>query len=202
MSGVNNKIMKRVARKGRGWVFTPKHFADLGTRGSIDMSLSRLAKSGEIRRIGRGLYDYPVRHDRLGDLTPDPAQVAGALSAQSGAKLVPSGAAAANRLGLSDQVPTKVAYATSGKSTTKKAAGRSFALKHSRAPVLDQVPDSVNAIVQAIAHVGKDNLDSDAIRRFAGRIADDDLRRLNRARPQMPGWMSDVVGKIERARNG
>lgn len=202
MSAVGNRIMKRVAGKGRGWVFTPKHFADLGTRASIDMSLSRLAKSGEIRRIGRGLYDYPVRHDRLGDLTPDPGQVARALSAQSGAKLAASGPAAANSLGLSDQVPTKVAFATSGKSATKKAAGRSFSLKHSRAPVLDHVPDSVNGIVQAIAHVGKDNMDDDAIRRFADRIGKDDLRRLNRARPQMPGWMSDVVGKIERARGG
>lgn len=202
MPAVGNRIMKRVAGKGRGWVFTPKHFADLGTRASIDMSLSRLAKSGEIRRIGRGLYDYPVRHARLGNLTPDPDRVAAALAAQSGEKLAPSGAAAANRLGLSDQVPTRVAFATSGRSATKTAAGRSVALKHSRAPVLDKVPDSVNAILQAIAHVGKDRIDDEAIRRFAGGIGDDDMRLLTRARPQLPGWMSDVLLKIDRARRG
>ncbi len=43
MSAMADKIMKRVRAKGRGWVFTPKHFIDFGTRGSVDMALSRLA---------------------------------------------------------------------------------------------------------------------------------------------------------------
>jgi len=42
-----------------------------GTQGSIDMALSRLAKLGEIRRVGRGLYDYPRMHDKLGAFGPD-----------------------------------------------------------------------------------------------------------------------------------
>ena len=49
MSAMADKIMKRVRAKGRGWVFTPKHFIDFGTRGSVDMALSRLAQAGEIR---------------------------------------------------------------------------------------------------------------------------------------------------------
>ena len=46
MSAVAARIMKRVRGKGRGWVFTPKSFVDFGTRGSVDMALSRLATSG------------------------------------------------------------------------------------------------------------------------------------------------------------
>src|SRR3546814_9640215 len=59
MSAVADRIMKRVRGKGCGWVFTPKQFVDFGTRGSVDMALSHLAHAGDIRRIGRGLYDYP-----------------------------------------------------------------------------------------------------------------------------------------------
>ena len=202
MSAVSDRIMKRVRGKGRGWVFTPRHFIDFGTRGSVDMALSRLAGAGEIRRVGRGLYDYPVLHDKLGKLTPDPARVADALSTQSRDRLAVSGAAAANRLGLSDQVPARISFATTGRSRTKKAAGRSFTLKHSRAPVLADAPDSVNAVVQALSHLGRDNVDDDKIRRFAAQLDDDDMRRLDRARPQMPGWMSDTVLKIGRARDG
>lgn len=202
MSAVSDRIMKRVRGKGRGWVFTPRHFIDFGTRGSIDMALSRLAGAGEIRRIGRGLYDYPVLHDKLGKLTPDAARVADALSTQSRDRLAVSGAAAANRLGLSDQVPARISFATTGRSRTKKAAGRSFTLKHSRAPVLADAPDSVNAVVQALSHLGRDNVDDDKIRRFAAQLDDDDMRLLDRARPQMPGWMSDTVLKIGRARDG
>ena len=100
MNSVSNQIMKRIRGKGRGWVFTPKHFVDLGTRASVDMALSRLASTGNIRRVGRGLYDYPVQHDKLGDLTPDPAKIARAISKQSGDKVAVSGASAANRFGI------------------------------------------------------------------------------------------------------
>lgn len=199
MSAVADRIMKRVRGKGRGWVFTPKQFVDFGTRGSVDMALSRLAHAGDIRRIGRGLYDYPRQHDRLGNLSPDPGQVAQALSAQSGDALAPSGAAAANSLGLSTQVPARASYATSGRTRTAKAGGRSVTLKHSRAPVLD-APESVNAIVQALAHLGKGNIDADVIGRFAARLDDAGTRALVAARPAMPGWMGDIVLKIQASR--
>ena len=202
MSAMTDRIMLRVRSRGRGWVFTPRHFIDFGTRGAVDMALSRLAKGGEIRRIGRGLYDYPVRHDKLGDLTPDPARVAEALAKQSGDQLAVSGPAALNRLGLSNQVPTRMSFATTGRSRTRKAAGRSITLKHSRAPVLANAPDSVNAAVQALAHLGKGKVDGEIIKRFASRLTDQDLRLLNRARPGLPGWMGDVILKIGRARNG
>lgn len=201
MSAVADRIMKRVRGKGRGWVFTPKSFIDFGTRGSVDMALSRLATAGDIRRIGRGLYDYPRQHDKLGALSPDPAHVAKALSTQSGDKLAPSGAATANRLGLSTQVPARASYATTGRSRVRQAGGRSLALKHSRAPVLDNAPDTVNAVVQALAYLGKDNIDRDKIRHFAARLDDREMRMLVQARAEMPGWMGDLVLKIGAARN-
>jgi len=199
---MTDRIMKRVRSKGRGWVFTPKHFVDFGTRGAIDMALSRLAKADVIRRIGRGLYDYPRQHARLGALSPDTDSLADALSTQSGNKLAPSGAAAANSLGLSTQVPAKASYATSGPSRIKRAAGRSLTLRHSRAPVLDDAADSVNAVVQALAYLGKDQVDADVIQRFARRIDDKDMRTLLTGRPLMSGWMGDVVLKIDAARHG
>lgn len=197
-----DRIMKRVRAKGRGWVFTPRHFVDFGTRGAIDMALSRLANAGHIRRVGRGLYDYPRQHHTLGALSPDPGSLAAALAIQSGDSLAPSGAAAANRLGLSTQVPAKVSYATSGRSRTKRAGGRSLTLRHSRAPVLDDAPESANAVVQALAYLGKDQVDAGVIARFARRIDDQDMKALLQARPQMTGWMGDVVLKIEAARHG
>jgi len=202
VSAMADRIMKRVRGKGRGWVFTPKHFIDLGTRGSVDMALSRLAQAGSIRRIGRGLYDYPRLHPKLGTLSPDANRIADALSIQTGDKLAPSGAAATNYLGLSTQVPAKASYATSGRTRTRKAAGRSVTLRHSRAPVLDQASDTGNSVLQALAHLGKQNIDDDIIRSFARRIDDRDMKVLAQGRPLMSGWMGDVILKIEAARNG
>jgi len=201
-SPMADRIMKRVRARGRGWVFTPRHFIDFGTRGAVDMALSRLAKAGDIRRIGRGLYDYPRQHEKLGALRPNPDSLAAALAAQRGDSLAPSGATAANRLGLSTQVPAKASYATSGRSRTKRAGGRGLALQHSRAPVLENAPDRANAVVQALAYLGKDRVDADVIARFARRVDDKDMKALLLARPTMSGWMGDVVLKIDAARHG
>jgi hypothetical protein len=154
MAAVADRIIKRVRGKGRGWAFTPKDFLDLGTRASVDMALTRLTQSGHIRRIGRGLYDYPKLHDRLGVLTPDADAIAQAVATQGGDKLVRSGAQVANRLGLSTQVPAKASYATSGPTRVKKVAGRTIALKRSRAPILDSAFPRANAVLQMLAHAG------------------------------------------------
>jgi hypothetical protein len=202
MTAITDRIMKRVRGKGRGWVFTPKHFIDYGTRGSVDMALSRLAKAGNIRRIGRGLYDYPRQHSQLGNLSPNDAQVADALSVQSGQSLTPSGAAAANVLGFSTQVPAKASYATSGRSRVKKAAGRSITLRHTRSPILDRDAVGANSIVQTLTHLSRDTIDDKAIQRLAAQVDDADMKILIAARPRMPGWMSDIILKISVARNG
>lgn len=196
MSAMADKIMKRIRAKGRGWVFTPKHFIDFGTRGSVDMALSRLAQAGEIRRIGRGLYDYPQLHDKLGALTPDAEMIAQAVSAQSGDRLAPSAAVAANRLGLSTQVPARTSYATTGRTRVRQAAGRSVTLKHSRAPVLDNASEAANGVVQYLAGLGRANVDADAISQIAARLDDRDIQALIKGRPAMPGWMGDAVLRI------
>src|SRR3546814_3796504 len=65
--------------------------------------------------------------------------------------------------------------------------------------VLD-APESVNAIVQALAHLGKGNIDADVIGRFAARLDDAGTRALVAARSAMPGWMGDIVLKIQASR--
>ena len=202
MPAMADRIMKRVRGKGRGWVFTPRHFIDFGTRGSIDMALSRLAHAGDIRRIGRGLYDYPRPHEKLGLINPDPANIADALAVQSGDKLAPSTALAANNFGISTQVPAKASYATTGRTRVKHAGGRSLTLKHSRAPVLDNASDAANMVLQVLAHLGKGGVDDEKVRYFAARLDDNSMKRLVQARPEMSGWMGDIVLKIEAARHG
>ena len=202
MSAVADKVMKRVKGKGRGWVFTPKDFLDLGSRGAVDMALSRLARAAAIRRIDRGLYDFPKQHATLGALSADADQIAQAVASQTGDTAFPSGAVAANSLGLSTQVPARANYVTNGASRTKKVAGRTITLKHARAPLLDNVSDQANAVVQALAHFGKGNVDADMIRQCAARLVDRDMKDLLKAQPRLPGWMSDIVLKLDAVKHG
>ena len=59
MKTISNSIYKRILKKGRGWVFTPFDFRELGSREAIDQTLSRLTKREKIRRVTQGVYNYP-----------------------------------------------------------------------------------------------------------------------------------------------
>src|SRR5687768_3254935 len=116
MSTAQESVLNRFRTRGRGKVFISKDFLDLAGRDAADQSLSRLVKGGEIQRLGRGLYHYRRVNERLGiPLSPDPDEVAEALARQTGSRVVPSGAVAANRLGLSTQVPARPTYLTDGR---------------------------------------------------------------------------------------
>jgi predicted transcriptional regulator of viral defense system len=105
---IENKAKYRIRGAGGGWAFSPRDFLDLGGRPTVDSALHRLEKRGEIRRVIRGIYDYP-RFNKLLDqhLSPDIDQVARALARKFRWRIQPSGATALNFLGLSTQVPAR-----------------------------------------------------------------------------------------------
>ena len=117
MQSVSDKILTRIQRKRRGFAFSGKDFLDLGTRSSVDRALSALSESGSIRRVCRGIYDYPRVNAKLGgELSPDYDQAAHAIARRNGVRIEPSGAWAANLLGLTTQVPGRIVYLTNGTS--------------------------------------------------------------------------------------
>lgn len=87
VSSVPSRIVKRARSSGRGSVFTPSDFLDLGDRDSVDQALSRLAKAGRLRRLARGLYDFPKVHPKLGPLSPAPDDIAQALARETGSQV-------------------------------------------------------------------------------------------------------------------
>jgi hypothetical protein len=202
MNSVADKITRRIRAKQRGWVFTPKDFLDLGTRATVDQTLSRLARQGLIRRLDRGYYDFPRQHAALGMLSPDADSLAQAVTAKTGDKAFPSGAMAANLLGLSTQVPAKPVYLTNGPSRVRKIGGRAVTLKHARVPVLDHVSDEINFTLQALSYLGKDGIDDLTIQHCASKLDDQDIKNLSKASAHVPGWLSDVLLRIQQSKHG
>lgn len=202
MSTVTTIITHRIRAKQRGWVFTPKDFLDVGTRAAVDQVLSRLVKQGIIRRLDRGVYDFPKQHPSLGTLSPDTDSLAQAVTAKSGDTVFPSGAMAANLLGLSTQVPAKPIYLTNGLSRTRKVAGRTIVLKHARVPIMDRISTKANFTLQALSYLGKDSIDDQTIQQCANRLDNRDMKGLSAAASHVPGWMADVILKIQQVKYG
>src|SRR5260370_1727908 len=106
---VDSRILARIHGRGHGPVFVPSDFLDLGSREAVDLALHRLTRKGTIRRLARGVYDFPKEHSVLGLLAPSADTVARALAGRDRTRLQPAGAYAANILGLSEQRPWKAA---------------------------------------------------------------------------------------------
>jgi hypothetical protein len=202
MNAVADTIIKRIRAKRRGWVFTPKDFLDVGTRATVDQTLSRLVRKGTIRRLDRGLYDYPRLHPTLGVLSPSADDLAQAIGAKTGDIVFTSGAMAANSLGLSTQVPAKPVYSTNGLSRTKRVAGRTIVLKHSRVPIMDRLSSMANSTLQALSYLGKDSIDDEAILQCAARLDDQDIKGLATMVSLVPGWMADIIFRIQQIKHG
>ncbi len=202
MSTIIQTITKRIRAKRRGWVFTPKDFLDIGTRAAVDQALSRLTKQGMIRRLDRGVYDFPKHHKRLGALSPNADDIAHAVSAKTGDRSFPSGATAANMLGLSTQVPAKPVYMTNGISRKKTIAGRTIIFKHAKVPIMNQISDQANLVLQALLYLGKDNVDDQVILSCLKRLSKKDLNDLSNSVSRVPSWMSDIIFQMKQTQHG
>src|SRR5271166_1502505 len=126
---VDLKILYRIRGKGRGSVHVPGDFLDLGSRAAVDLALHRLTKKGTIRRLSRGVYDFPDQHPVLGPLSPSADTIAQALAGRDRTRLQPAGASAANALGLSEQVPAKAVFLTDGPSRIVKVGPMTIRLR-------------------------------------------------------------------------
>lgn len=194
-----DRIKRRIIGKGRGAVFTPADFLDLGLRASVDQTLSRLTDQGVIRRLARGIYDYPKTSPRLGRLSPDPDAVAAAIARKDGRVVQVSPARAANMLGLTTQVPAKAVYLTDGPSRTKQIGAQTIFMRNAAAKNLVGAGKPTGAVFQALRYLGKDGVDASVVARLSKTIDADTRRALVKDALQAPGWMRPVVQQIAAA---
>jgi hypothetical protein len=197
MSNVPEEILARIRRRDRGRVFIPKDFLDLGSRAAVDQSLSRLVKGGDIERLGRGLYHYPRMNKRLGiPVAPDLDEVAEALARQTGSRVVPSGAVAANRLGLSTQVRAKPVYLTDGRTRQVRVGKTMIQIRHA-APKELPAGSRISAMVfQALRHLGQEAVDNQAIARLRRALSAEQRKRLLQDARYTTDWIAAVVRRV------
>jgi hypothetical protein len=197
MDSLKDKLLHRIRSKGRGGVYTSKDFLDLGTRAAVDQALSRLVKEGAVRRLGRGLFDYPRISPALGGpVSPDPDHVAQAVARKRGGRLMPSGASAANALGLSTQVPGRRVYATDSSTGSVKFGKQTLTLKRTAPKRLGTGHKVASTVVQALQHLGRAGIDDKAVKLLRATLSPTDKKALLRESRYAVGWISDAVKKI------
>lgn len=193
MNTLPETILQQARSLPEGGILSPREFLHLGSRSAVDQAFSRLARTGRLLRVARGTYAVPIS-SRFGSRTPSPEKVIRALAEQSGEIVVPHGASAANTLGLTQQVPIREVYLTSGR-TRKLKLGRSEVLvKHAPHWMLALGTRPAGSAVRALAWIGPTHAGKSLalLRRI---LPLSEWQMLTSTRATLPGWMAQAIGE-------
>jgi hypothetical protein len=191
------QIRNRIKNSATGTIFVLSDFADIADYDSIKQSLSRLNRIGFIRRITRGIYEYPEYSEFLKELVaPDSNKIALALARNYGWSIVPYGDTALNLLGLSTQVPAVWTYVSDG--PYKKYAFDNTTLRFKRIANKDvsKLSYMTALVVQAIKAIGKDGLDNNIISKLRKVLSDSEKSAMIAEGKYMTSWVYETVKKI------
>lgn len=196
---ISNKINKLIARFEPGHVFTTKDLLRFRSRPAVDNALSRMVRAGTLARIAQGMYYIPKFSARLGSLSASPDQIALALGRQTGSIVQPIGAAAANALGLSSQVPARAVYITNGTPRRRRVGSIVIDLKHAGPRTLAGAGTKAGSVVHALRYLGKQGVTPEVIQHLNHQLTEVDRRQLQKLTPDAPGWMHSGLSLLAEA---
>ena len=122
-----------VEQANEGTIFIPDDFTACGTPDAVRSGLSRLCRNGKLYRFAKGIYYIPA-YDKWDGTLREPSLDAIALkiAQRDNARVIPTGAYALNKLGLSEQVPANIVYITDGSARQMNfGEGKSITFRHS-----------------------------------------------------------------------
>jgi hypothetical protein len=193
----SSKVTRKIYGMGRGWAFSVIDFSTFGTRSAIDVALHRLHKRGTIRRVTRGIYDYPRYSDRLEtELSPDPDQVARAIARKYGWRIQPSGNAALNLLGLSTQVPSQFLYLSDGPNRTYQIGRQALTFKQSPLKESSLKLRESGIIVQALRSLGRGRISPEVVSKILEWLDPEKRSLVLKDTRTVTGWVYDAIRKI------
>ena len=197
MQSSEKQIEGYLKDKRNGKIYFTSDFRHLVSESAIRMALSRLVKKKTLIRLAQGVFYYPKIDRKTGiTLLPSIEDIAEALAKRDKARIVPTGAYAMNKLGLSTQVPMKIVFLTDnvprkvkiGRTwiTFKKAATKNFAYK-----------SYVTMLVSfALSEIGKDNVNPQNIVTIAPTLLQEDKEKIKKDLPLTPAWIRKIIENI------
>jgi hypothetical protein len=190
---VTEKITAKAELLPLGEPVTVREFLPLGRRASVDQALARLVKKGVLSRAARGIYVRPKRNPYVGDILPDPAQIAEVVAGETGGHIQVHGAEAARCMGFSTQVPVRPIFYTSGPSRQFHLGKMEILLKHVSPRKLALAGRPAGIALTALWYLGRREVNARTIDQIRAHLTEEEFEVLLSAAPSMPGWMHDSL---------
>lgn len=192
-----------IVRHGRGWAFSSVDLINKFDRQQIDNILSDLSKDKKIRRVARGIYDYPKYSELLKkELSPDIEQVALAIARKFNWRIEVSGDSALNILDLSTQIQAKYIYLSNGPNRSYKLFnGVVIEFKKSALKDIGFKYKESSLIVQALKELGKENITNEIIEKIKDKIDSKMYKKILKDTQTTTVWIYEIIKKICRDKN-
>lgn len=191
-------IQQRISQAPEGTVLIPSDFFDIASVENANTTLSRMASSGDISRIVRGIYAKPKHSTVLNkDIPPSPNDVAQAIARSNKWIIVPSGDTALNMLGLDTQVPAAYEYVSSGPYKSYEYANFTITMKHrANRDLLDCSPLTC-LIIQALKTLGRDKATPDIARQLASRLSTKEINTFYQETQTATSWIFKFAKQLK-----
>jgi hypothetical protein len=193
MLTIAERILERAQALPEGTLLSAKEFLHLGKRTAVDQALTRLAERKKLWRLYRGIYVRPI-NTKFGTRAPSPGKVIESIKKAQAETVVPHGAAEANALGLTTQVPAKMIYLTSGKDRTFKLGSQTIKMKHAPQWMLIVSQGEVGKAVRALDWLGKRRA-HEALESLKWKLPASEIQELVAIRQALPTWMAKSISE-------
>ncbi len=191
-----------IAGHGRGWAFSSRDLMKKFNRQQADNLLSDLTAQGKIRRVARGIYDYPKYSKLLSkELGPDIDQVARAYARKFNWRIEISGESALNYFGLSTQVQGTYIYLSDGPNKSYDILGTTLKFKKSSLKNIGFKYRESSLIVQALNALGKEHVNSSVIHKIREQIDPKKYDKILKDTQSTTVWIYESIKAICRSDN-
>jgi Family of unknown function (DUF6088) len=194
LESLAKQIVKFASQYLEGAPLCAKELLHLGSRAAIDQALSRLVTAGTLMRAGRGLYLRPV-NGQFGVRAPSTLKVIDGISSISGETITSHGAAAANALGLTTQVPMRSIFLTSGRNRQLELGTQKVELRHAPKWQLIYPQRIAGEVVRALAWLGPEKSVL-AIGELRKKLSVPELNEVACARGRLPTWLAKDISVL------
>jgi len=193
MKTTEEQILNKIRDYKRGKIFFPENFSRFGNEDAVHKALSRLEEDGELVRLGHGIYLYPKEDPQLGVLQPTIDQIAKAIAKRDRAKIVPTGALALNKLGLSTQVPLNAVYLTDGSPRNIQVGNRKIKFKRTVPKNLKAKGEISSLVIQALKEIGNGKVTEQQIDKINELLEKEKPDHLKHDIKLAPVWIRNIM---------
>jgi len=190
---IQSRIENKIKSMKRGSILFPSNFDDKGNVEVVKKSLLRLENKKFLVRLAHGIYLYPKQDKLLGILYPTIEEIAVAIAERDKARIIPTGTAALNKLGLSTQIPMNIVFLTDGAPRSIVVGKRTVKFKRTSPKNLAVKGEITSLIIQALKEIGKDNITAEQLEKIKIHLEKEKQEIIAHDAKLAPAWISKIM---------